>query len=110
MKFSEIVKQAVTLLQESQRITYRALKREFSLDDEALEDLKSELIDAQRVATDEDGKVLVWRGEGINGEKEKGINSNPEGDKGKGGNGETAVVSSPLSILSPRYVTPGTQS
>ena len=66
MKFSEIVKQAVTLLQESQRITYRALKREFSLDDEALEDLKSELIDAQRVATDEDGKVLVWIGKGEN--------------------------------------------
>ncbi|MBI3756398.1 MAG: AAA family ATPase [Deltaproteobacteria bacterium] len=60
MKFSDIVKQAVTLLQESQRITYRALKREFDLDDEALEDLKNELIDAQRVAIDEDGKVLVW--------------------------------------------------
>jgi hypothetical protein len=31
MKFSEIVKQAVTFLQESQRITYRALKLEFDL-------------------------------------------------------------------------------
>src|SRR5262245_54710878 len=62
MKFSEIVNQAVTLLQESQRITYRALKREFGLDDEALEDLKSELIDGRRVAADEDGKVLVWKG------------------------------------------------
>src|SRR5690349_8428938 len=62
MKFSEVVKQAVTLLQESQRITYRALKREFDLDDEALEDLKSELIDGRRVAADEDGKVLVWKG------------------------------------------------
>ena len=41
MKFSEIVNQAVTLLQESQRVTYRALKREFNLDAEALEDLKS---------------------------------------------------------------------
>ena len=64
MKFSDIVKQAVTLLQESQRITYRALKREFDLDDEALEDLRGELIDAQRVAIDEDGKVLVWVGQG----------------------------------------------
>src|SRR5215510_7656422 len=61
MKFSEIVNQAVALLQESQRITYRALKREFNLDDEALEDLKSELIDGRRVAADEDGKVLVWK-------------------------------------------------
>jgi hypothetical protein len=32
MKFSDIVKQAVSLLHESQRITYRALKREFDLD------------------------------------------------------------------------------
>ena len=46
MKFSEIVKQAITLLQDSERITYRALKREFDLDDEALEDLKDELIKA----------------------------------------------------------------
>src|SRR5262245_50869126 len=62
MKFSEIVKQAVALLQESGRITYRTLKREFALDEEALEDLKCELIDGQRVAQDEAGKVLVWVG------------------------------------------------
>ena len=68
MKFSEIVNQAVTLLQESQRITYRALKREFNLDDEALEDLKSELIDGRRVAADEEGKVLVWKGNGSSGQ------------------------------------------
>jgi hypothetical protein len=48
--------------QSGRRVTYRALKRESSLDDDALEDLKSELIDAQRVAVDEDGKVLVWVG------------------------------------------------
>jgi hypothetical protein len=40
VKFSEIVKQAVALLQESDRVSYRALKREFNLDDEVLEDLK----------------------------------------------------------------------
>ena len=43
MKFSDIVKQTVMLLQQAQRVTYRALKREFSLDDDALEDLKEEL-------------------------------------------------------------------
>jgi class 3 adenylate cyclase/predicted ATPase len=62
MKFSEIVKQAVALLQETRRVTYRTLKREFDLDDEALEDLKFELIEGQRVAVDEDGRVLVWVG------------------------------------------------
>jgi class 3 adenylate cyclase len=61
MTFSEIVDQASALLQRKQRITYRTLKREFHLDDEALEDLKCELIDGQRVAIDEDGKVLVWK-------------------------------------------------
>ena len=62
MKFSEIVKQAVTLLQDSGRISYRALKREFDLDDETLDDLKEELIDIREVAADKDGKMLVWTG------------------------------------------------
>lgn len=62
MKFSELVEQASTFLQRTGRITYRALKREFDLDEEMLEDLKDELIDAKRVASDENGKVLVWSG------------------------------------------------
>ena len=60
MKFSELVEQASDLLHRKGRLTYRALKREFDLDDEALADLAAELIDGQRVAKDEDGKVLVW--------------------------------------------------
>jgi TOMM system kinase/cyclase fusion protein len=62
MKFYEIVEQVLVLLQRKGRVSYRALKREFDLDDEYLEDLKAELIDAQRVASDEEGKVLVWTG------------------------------------------------
>jgi len=62
MKFSEVIEQASTLLQQKGRLTYRSLKREFDLDDEALEDLKFELIEGQRLAVDEDGKVLVWMG------------------------------------------------
>ena len=46
MKFSEIVTAAKDLLQSKGRITYRALKREFDLEDEALEDLRDELIKA----------------------------------------------------------------
>ena len=63
MKFSEIIDQATELLQRKGRVTYRVLKREFALNDEALEDLKEELIDAEHVATDEDGRILVWAGE-----------------------------------------------
>ena len=64
MKFSDIVNQASALLRDTGRITYRALKREFDLDEEALEDLREELIVARRVAVDEEGKVLVWAGSG----------------------------------------------
>ena len=62
MKFSEIVNQAVVLLQESGRITYRALKLEFDLNDEQLDVLKDELIVARELAADKDGKMLVWTG------------------------------------------------
>jgi class 3 adenylate cyclase len=64
MKFSEVVEQASALLQRKGRITYRALKREFNLDDDALADLKFELITGQELAVDKDGDVLVWVGEG----------------------------------------------
>ena len=49
-------------LQSKGRVSYRALKLQFNLDDEYLEGLKDELIEAERVACDEDGKVLVWVG------------------------------------------------
>ena len=62
MKFSEVIEQARTLLQQHGRITYRSLKREFDLDEEALEDLKFELIKGQELAADKDGEVLVWVG------------------------------------------------
>ncbi|MBI3801072.1 MAG: AAA family ATPase [Deltaproteobacteria bacterium] len=62
MKFSEVVEQVVTWLQRQRRVSYRALKREFDLDDDYLADLKEELIEARRVAQDEGGKILVWTG------------------------------------------------
>jgi class 3 adenylate cyclase/tetratricopeptide (TPR) repeat protein len=62
MTFEEILDQAMAMLQRRGRVTYRTLKRQFQLDDEALEDLKIELIKGQRVASDEDGEVLVWSG------------------------------------------------
>ena len=43
-------------------MAYRILKRRFALTDDDLEDLKADLIDAKRLAIDEDGKVLVWVG------------------------------------------------
>ena len=62
MKFSDIVDHASELLQRTGRVSYRALKREFDLDDETLDDLKYELIEGREVAADKEGKVLVWTG------------------------------------------------
>src|SRR5215813_1889992 len=62
MDFEEILDQAIALLQRRGRVTYRALKRQFNLDDAFLEDLTVELIKGQRLARDEDGEVLVWTG------------------------------------------------
>src|SRR5262245_53041855 len=63
MNFEAILDQAIAMLQRRGRVTYRTLKRQFQLDDDALEDLKEELIYGQRLAADEDGRVLVWMGE-----------------------------------------------
>ena len=63
MTFDDVLEQVVTLLQRQGRVSYRALKMRFNLDDEYLDVLKEELIDAQRIALDEDGRMLVWTGD-----------------------------------------------
>jgi class 3 adenylate cyclase/predicted ATPase len=63
MTFEEILDHAIAMLQRRGRLTYSTLKRQFQLDDAALEDLKNELIEGQRLAVDERGNVLVWTGD-----------------------------------------------
>ena len=65
MTFEEILDQAIAMLQRRGRLTYGTLKRQFQLDDAALEDLQNELIKGQRLARDEDGEVLVWTGAAV---------------------------------------------
>src|SRR5215471_9056740 len=62
MTFDEILEQVITLLKRQGRVSYPALKIRFSLDDEYLEALKAEIIEAQQLAMDENGRVLVWAG------------------------------------------------
>ena len=62
MTFDEVLTQVRELLEREGRVSYRALKRRFGLDDDYLEDLKDELIKAKQLARDEDGAVLVWTG------------------------------------------------
>jgi class 3 adenylate cyclase len=62
MDFYEVVRQAANLLQQQGKLTYRTLRRQFDLDDAALEDLKEELLYSHPVVDDE-GRGLIWTGE-----------------------------------------------
>ena len=77
MTFREILDQVRGKVRDKGRVTYRALKREFTLDDDYVADVVAELIDAEHVAQDEDGKVLVWVGADSEGERAKGRNGKP---------------------------------
>jgi class 3 adenylate cyclase/predicted ATPase len=61
MDFYEVVGQVLALLQRQGRVSYRALKRQFDIDDDFIEDLKEELCFAHPVV-DEGGRGLVWTG------------------------------------------------
>src|SRR6266705_3457662 len=63
MDFYALLDQVVELLRYRQRVTYRALKLQFNLSDEALEALKDELLYAQPQVRDEAGRGLVWTGD-----------------------------------------------
>jgi class 3 adenylate cyclase len=60
--FVAVVDQAIALLRQRGRLTYRTLQLQFQLDDAHLAALKDELIEGQRLAADEAGRVLVWTG------------------------------------------------
>jgi class 3 adenylate cyclase len=62
MTFEEVLAQAMAMLQRQGRVSYRALKRQFHLDEAYLEDLKFEILEVHRVAADQDGIMLVWTG------------------------------------------------
>jgi predicted ATPase len=63
MDFDALLAKVRELLHRQRRLSYRALRLRFQLDDESLAALKDELIYAERVARDEDDRVLVWVGE-----------------------------------------------
>ena len=51
------------LLRREGRVSYRALRRQFDLDDAYLEDVQAEIIQANRLAMDAERAVLVWIGD-----------------------------------------------
>src|SRR5262249_34588850 len=62
MTFDEILAQTIDLLKRESRVSYRALKMRFQLDEDHLEAVKDELIYAKKLAVDEENRVLVWTG------------------------------------------------
>src|SRR3989442_6650009 len=63
MDYDELVAKVIELLQREKRIPYRSLKRRFDVDDDYIEDLKIDLIEAKRLAIDENDRILVWIGD-----------------------------------------------
>ena len=62
MDFYTVLDQAVDLLRQRGRVTYRALKLQFQLDDDQLEALKDELLYALPEVADDAGRGLLWAG------------------------------------------------
>ena len=79
MTFRDILTEVMNWLQQDERLSYRALQRQFDLDDDYLEDLKVELIEVKQVAVDQDHKMLVWTGDPPNCE----LDAQPETDREK---------------------------
>src|SRR5215470_13173447 len=62
MDFYEVVGQVRALLQRQGRVSYRALKRQFGLDDDFIEDLQEELLYAHASAVQADERGFTWTG------------------------------------------------
>jgi Adenylate and Guanylate cyclase catalytic domain len=62
MTFDELLDQAIAMLQRRGRVSYRALQRQFQLDDAYLQDLTTEIVEVLQLAVDQDHTMLVWTG------------------------------------------------
>src|SRR5207237_8858493 len=62
MTFDEVLGQALEMLRRRGRVSYRALKVQFQLDDTLLEILRDEIVEVHQLARDQEGKMLVWTG------------------------------------------------
>jgi class 3 adenylate cyclase len=63
MDFYTVLDQVVDLLRRRGRVSYRALKRQFALDDELLADLTAEFRYARYPIAEDHDQGLVWTGE-----------------------------------------------
>ena len=63
MDLFAVVDQVIELLRSRGRVSYRALRVQFNLNDEAMDALKAELMEVHQIAADQAGTMLVWMGE-----------------------------------------------
>ena len=63
MDFYTVLDHIIDLLRHRRKVSYKALQRQFSLDDDCLAALKEELLYAYPQVVDDDGRGLVWTGE-----------------------------------------------
>jgi class 3 adenylate cyclase/tetratricopeptide (TPR) repeat protein len=61
--FDEVLEQALEILRRRGRVSYRALKVQFHLDDGLLEILKEEIVAVHQLGRDQEGTMLVWTGD-----------------------------------------------
>jgi len=62
MTFDEILEQVLDILRRRGRVSYRALKRQFDLDDAYLADLQAKIVEVHRLGVDQDGTMLIGSG------------------------------------------------
>ena len=62
MTFEELLDKVLTLLQRRGRVAYRAVQRQFDLDDATFEDVKDALLFAHPELVANEGRGLVWTG------------------------------------------------
>jgi len=61
--FNEVLSQAIAMLHQHGRVSYRALKRQFAIPDDYLEDLTDAILFAYPQVREEEGRGLVWTGD-----------------------------------------------
>ena len=62
MTFEQCLIETIEMLRRQKRVSYRALKRQFGIDDAFVDDLKSEIVEVLELALDHEGRMLVWKG------------------------------------------------
>lgn len=65
MSFYDALDGSLALLRQHGRVSARALKRQFALDDAAYDDLRVELVEVLHVAREDAGQVLVYTGAAV---------------------------------------------